>query len=282
MSDQVVKNPERVAILQKIEELEKKGIFDQDAENDPEGRELLPNEVDYLCKKLSSKIERKMAYSQSHKFAKKMMKAGQLVIKDIRGIEYLKNMATGAMITCNHFHPFDSFAIEIGFEAAGFKKRKMHRIIDEKNYTSMQGFFGFLMRNYYTLPLSRNKRTMVNMMKAVDTLLAKRHFVLVYPEQSLWWNYRKPKPLKDGAYKLAVRNNTPVVPVFITMEDTDVLDGDGYPVQAYTIHICKPIYPKENLSKQENIAYMRDENYRVWKEVYENTYGIPLTYTTVQ
>jgi len=104
----------------------------------------------------------------------------------------------------------------------------------------------------------------------------------VYPEQSLWWNYRKPKPLKDGAYKLAVRNNTPVVPVFITMEDTDVLDGDGYPVQAYTIHICKPIYPKENLSKQENIAYMRDENYRVWKEVYENTYGIPLTYTTVQ
>ena len=28
--------------------------------------------------------------------------------------------------------------------------------------------------------------------------------VLVYPEQSMWWNYRKPRPLKSGAFKFAI------------------------------------------------------------------------------
>ncbi len=31
----------------------------------------------------------------------------------------------------------------------------------------------------------------------------------------MWWNYRKPKkPLKPGAFKIASRNNVPVIPIF--------------------------------------------------------------------
>ena len=46
------------------------------------------------------------------------------------------------------------------------------------------------------LPLSSNKRTMVEFMKAVDTILQRGDYILIYPEQSMWWNYKKPKPLK--------------------------------------------------------------------------------------
>ena len=58
----------------------------------------------------------------------------------------------------------------------------------------------------------------------------------------MWWNYRKPKPLKDGAFKLAARNNAPVIPIFITMEDSDIIGEDGFPVQEYIINIEEPIY----------------------------------------
>jgi 1-acyl-sn-glycerol-3-phosphate acyltransferase len=94
----------------------------------------------------------------------------------------------------------------------------------------------------------------------------------------MWWNYRKPRPMKSGAFRFAVKNNVPVIPVFITMEDTDKLDSDGYPVQAYTMNVLPAIYPDEKLSLKENMENIREKNYQIWKETYEKFYGIPLVY----
>ena len=60
--------------------------------------------------------------------------------------------------------------------------------------------------------------------------------------------------------------------------DTDKTDDTGAYIQAYTLHILKPIYPDEALTQQENVAYMLKENERQCKEIYEKVYGIPLTY----
>ena len=104
--------------------------------------------------------------------------------------------------------------------------------------------------------------------------------ILFYPEQALWWNYRKPRPLKPGGFKFAVTAKVPIVPIFITMEDSDVIGGDGFPIQKHTIHISKPIYPDDNLSIKENIENIKNENYRVWVEIYEKFYGEPLKFNT--
>lgn len=269
----------RVEVLKRIEELEKAGIFDKDVENDPPGRELLPNEVDYLKRKVKNKISSKYAFKMAYWFAGVLMKKKQFVIKDIVGVENLQKLDSGAVITCNHFNAFDSFAMQLAFDKAKLPRKKLFRVISEANYTAFPGFYGFLMRNCNTLPLSSNRTTMMKFMKAVNKILQKGHFVLVYPEQSMWWNYRKPKPLKKGAFNFAVSNKVPVIPCFITMEDTEVTDSDGYFVQAYTIHICKPIYPDKNKKKAENIDMIMKENEKVWKEVYERVYQIPLSYT---
>ena len=180
----------------------------------------------------------------------------------------------------NHFNAFDSFAIQMAYEAAEQRGRTFYRVIREGNYTSFPGFYGNLMRNCNTLPLSSNSQTMRKFMKATNTLLGEGHFVLFYPEQSMWWNYRKPKPLKEGAYFFAAKNNVPVLPCFITLRDTDLVGEDGYNIQEYTVHVCKPIYPNKDLSHPENVKRMMEENARVWREVYESTYGIELRYTT--
>jgi 1-acyl-sn-glycerol-3-phosphate acyltransferase len=104
--------------------------------------------------------------------------------------------------------------------------------------------------------------------------------VLIYPEESMWWNYRKPKPLKIGGFKFAAQNQVPILPTFITMRETEDFDNEGYPIQAYTLHILKPIYPDPLLSAKENQIRMLEENFSAWKETYEKVYGIPLTYTT--
>ena len=87
--------------------------------------------------------------------------------------------------------------------------------------------------------------------------------------------------MQDGAFSLAVRNKMPVIPIFITMEDTDRLDGDGFPVQAYTLHILPAIYPDETLSRGEVKNDMKEKNYAAWVETYEAFYQKPLRYGEV-
>lgn len=275
----IEKSKDRLEVLEKIDKLEREGKFDIDVENDPPTIELTPDNVDYLRKSGTSKLKRKVANKIGKKFLKKMIKKNKLIIKEIRGIENLKSVKTGAMITCNHFNPFDSFTIEKVFRSTKqHRSKKLYKVIREGNYTNFPGFYGFLFRNADTLPLSSNKRTMVNFMKAVDVILKKGDFILIYPEQSMWWNYRKPKPLKDGAFKMATRSNVPVIPIFITMEDSDIIGEDGFPIQEYTVNIEKPIYPDPEKSEKENTVMMKDKNYEVWKKIYEDFYQIPLEY----
>ena len=277
----IEKSQYRVDVLKKIEKLEEEGKFDVDAEDDPPTIVLTPEDIDYLRTKMTSKIKRVFANKVGERFLDNLLKNNKLIIKEIRGIENFSKVTTGAIVTCNHFNPFDSFTIEKVFRISGkIEEKKLYKVIREGNYTNFPGLYGFFFRNCDTLPLSSNKRTMIEFMKAVDTLLQNGDFILIYPEQSLWWNYRKPKPLKPGAFKFASRNNVPVIPIFITMEDSDIIGEDGFPVQEYIVNISEPIYPDENLTEKQNTEKLLNQNFEIWKNIYENFYGIPLVYTT--
>lgn len=274
-----LKAKDRLEVLDKIAKLEREGRFDEDVEEDPPTRELKPGDVDYLKKKLSSKIKTKLTYKVARKFLNTILEEKKLIIKDIIGIENMDALNSGAVITCNHFNAFDSFAIQIAYEKSNqCKKRRLYRVIREGNYTNFPGFYGMLMRNCYTFPLSSNRETMKKFMRSMDIVLKHGDFMVVYPEQSMWWNYRKPKPLKKGAYTFAAKNNVPVLPCFITMEDSDILGDDGFYVQEYTIHIAPAIYPDPAKTRAQNVEEMKQKNYQVWKEIYETTYGEPLVY----
>ena len=274
------RSQDRVEILRKIEQYEKEGRFDEDVENDPPGRVLLPDEIEYLQKGITDKLKTKLAFMVARKFVNNLIQDKKLIIREMRGIENFKNLNRGAVITCNHFNAFDSFAIQLAYEAAQQPERSFWRVIREGNYTSFPGFYGFLMRHCNTLPLSSNHRTLKKFIDATNQLIRDGNFVLFYPEQSMWWNYRKPKPLKNGAFMFAAKNNAPVLPCFITMKDSDIVGDDGFYVQEYTIHISKPINPDPSLPNAARIEKMMQENYNVWKEIYEKEYQIPLTYTT--
>lgn len=281
MEQKIEKAKDRIEVLEKIALYEKEGKFDVDVENDPETITLNPQDVDYLQKKLSSKIMTKYSYFLARKFLNNLIKNKILVIKNIVGLENYKNLKTGAILTCNHFNMLDSFAMQVAYDKSMHKTRKMYKVIREGNYTAFKGFLGLIMKHCNTLPVSSNRKTMEKFIKSTNTLLANGNFVLFYPEQSMWWNYRKPKPLKNGAYNFAVKNNVPVLPMFITMEDSNRIGPDGFNMLEYTIHIGKPIKADANLPLSENVENMKNENFNYWKKVYEDFYNKKLEYTTI-
>ena len=272
---------DRIAILQKIKEYERSGRFDEDVEDDPPSPVLMPEDINYLHRSIKQKAQTKVAFKLAHRLVDNLIKDKKLIIKEIRGIENFKNLQSGALITCNHFNAFDSFAIQLAYEAADQPNRTFYRVIREGNYTNFPGFYGFLMRHCNTLPLSSNLETMKKFFDATNTLLKEGNFVLVYPEQSMWWNYRKPKPLKRGAYVFACKADVPVLPCFITMKDSEILDENGFPIQEYTIHIPQPIYPDHSLNYRDRIEDLMRKNSNIWRTIYENEYQTKLEYLNV-
>ena len=274
-------SPETQKLLDRINEFERKGWFDKDINDDPPTRPLRPGEVDYTGKKLSTRIGTKIANRIGQRHFEKMMKNGDVVLKEIRGSENLTGLKDkGVLITCNHFSVFDNYAVYKALKPH-LGKRDLYKIIREGNYTSFPGLYGYLFRHCNTLPLSQSLTCMKELMSALHTLFCRGEKVLIYPEQGMWHNYRKPRPLKAGAFRFAAKEGVPIIPIFITLEDTEAKDVDGLPVQAYTVHILKPIFPDKNLSVRENTERMCIENYRLWKETYESFYGKALEYTTV-
>lgn len=271
-----------IDLAQRMEFLEKIGAFNLDINDDPETIPLTLDMVDYLNKKFISKIKREIAYGSAVRFSKRLIKDKKLIIKEVKGIENLKNLQTGAILTCNHFNPFDCFAVEAVFRMARkSRKRRLYKIIREGNYTNFPGLYGFFFKNCDTLPLASNTSVMKEFMKAVEVILKRGDYILIYPEQSMWLNYKKPKFLQNGAYRIAVKNNVPVVPIFITFNDSSIMEEDGNFTKEYTIHIEKPIYQKNDLSYKENENYLKDENYAIWKNIYEEVYNEKLEYNTI-
>lgn len=271
------KSEERLKVLAKIAEFEKQERWDEDVEADPEAKELLPDEIDYLNKKFSSKIKNKIANFLGTRFFENMIKKRQLIIKEVKGIENFLAVEGGAIITSNHFNVAENYAVWRAIKPY-MKGRKLFKVIKEGNYTASPPPFRTILRHCNTLPLSSNQETMRKFMRSMDTLLKRGEKILVYPEQAMWWNYRKPRPFKNGAFRFAVNSMKPVIPMFITMEDSDILDPNGFPVQEYTVNIMPPIYPDEKLSKPENVKQMRDKNYELVVKTYEEFYKTPLVY----
>ena len=276
----IPKDAGRVAIVEKIAQFEREGRWQEDVEDDPPTIPLTPDKVDYLNKKLSSKFWMKFANMLARRHINKLLRTKQFIIKDVVGLEnYIAHKRVGGIITCNHFNAFDNFAVYKAIEKHVWH-RELVKVCREGNYTNFPGFYGFLFRHCNTMPLSSNVSTMKNFMAAAKEYIARGRQILIYAEQAMWWNYRKPRPLTNGAFKIAAENNAPVMPFFITLSDSDLIGGDGFPVQEYTVHILPPIFPKPELSVRQNAEYMKQKNYAVWKEVYEKTYGIPLEYAT--
>lgn len=266
---------DRLEVLEKIKQKESLGgeHFFEDVENDPPAKMLMPNDVDYLNKKLSSKIKNFCCKKIVDKMLRTYAVQHQI---EVVGLENLE-VEGGAVITTNHFNYFDSAPFIYAMKKCK-TKHKFHIVIREGNY-QIPGKLGYILKNYNTFPLSSNLKTTINLNHAIDKVLGDGHFLLVYPEQAMWWNYKKPRPYKIGAFRWASRNNVPVIPCFCTMEDMDTFEPDGLPMQKLTFHIMKPIYPKADLSEKDNAQYMLHTNHQMCVELYEKVYAKKLQYT---
>lgn len=195
----------------------------------------------------------------------------------IIGIEKLQSIKGGAIITSNHFSPVENTVIRLLIKRLG---KKRINIVSQETNLAMPGIFGFLMNYADVIPLSPNIKYMNHgFVSVLEELLQKNEYILIYPEQEMWFNYRKPRPFKRGPYFYAAKFNVPVISCFVEMQDKKQMDTDEFRKVKFVLHVLDVLYPDREKSNKENSKEMCERDYELKKTSYEKIYGKPLSYT---
>ncbi len=264
---EVIKNIEKAVDLQE---------FNQKVEvNDPQ---LTAEEKNKIVKRYL-KNRNKLTFKTKTKIAKSTIALLTSILeKDTKivGEENIRDIKGGAIITSNHFNPLDNLIIQ-KLAKKVFKKRLY--IIGQETNLAMTGMVGFFMNYSDIIPISNQISYMKKEFpEVIKEILEKGNLILIYPEQEMWFNYRKPRPLKEGAYYFAAKNNVPIVSCFVEMIETDEKDNEEFNKVKYILHILKPIYPNPNMTIKENSEFMMETDYNQKKEAYEKAYNKKLNY----
>lgn len=196
----------------------------------------------------------------------------------IVGLEKIPNDLEGVLITSNHFGPLENTIIR---HLTNTLKRKKLNIISQTTNFAMKGFIGFIMNYANTIPISTEPRYLARDFLSVmkEKLVEKKEAVLLYPEQEMWFNYRKPRPPKNGAFFYATKLNIPIISCFVEIVDKDEDDTEDFKKVKYILHILDVLYPDPDKTSKENVEYLAEADYNLKKECYEKVYKKPLTYT---
>lgn len=199
---------------------------------------------------------------------------------EIIGLEKIPDNLGGVIITSNHFSPLENTIVRYLNRKIG--RKKLNIICKDSNF-AMSGPIGFLMNYAGTIPISIQPRYLARDFLSIlkEKLVDKKESVLLYPEQEMWFNYRKPRPPKGGAYFYAAKLNVPIISCFVEMIDTNEPDGKSgnFNKVKYKLYVLDVLYPSKECSTKENTERLAATDYKLKKECYEKVYGKKLNYT---
>lgn len=193
-------------------------------------------------------------------------------VNEIIGLEKLKKVKGAAFVTSNHFNPFDN-----GIHRTMARKAGRGRLVAISQGTNfvMPGLNGFVLRNIDVIPLIPDPSYMNGDFRyLMQNNLDAGRFILIYPEQEMWFNYRKPRPGKRGAFLFAAEYCVPVVPTFVEMQ----VVGPGMKDVKLVLHVLDPLFPDPGKTPRESSFAMARADYEAKVACYESCYGKSLNY----
>ena len=197
-------------------------------------------------------------------------------VNEIVGMEKLKAVPSPAFVTSNHFNPFDNGFLRTMAKESGHGR--LWAISQGTNFV-MPGLNGFVLRNIDVIPLISEPSYMNGPFRELmASVLKENRYILIYPEQEMWFNYRKPRPGKRGAYLFAAEYGVPVIPCFVELRELpQLLTPDFHDVKCI-LHILDPIFPDPAKTSRQNSFELCEADYLAKKAAYERIYGRPLSY----
>lgn len=256
--------------------IEKEDFYAKVEINDPV---LTPEEGKEIINKFLSRRKRFSSRLKSF-FARRIANVGTKILNrdtEIIGEEKFEALSGGAIITSNHFSPIENTVVRKLVLKNGHGRLN---VVAQLTNFAMKGMIGFLMNYADTIPLAEDFRYLNrDFLDIIKEKTDKGETVLIYPEQEMWFNYRKPRPPKRGPYYFAAKLNVPVVCCFVEMRETEKMENDEFYKVKYILHILDVLYPDPEKSDKGNSITMARRDFELKKEAYEKAYNKLLEYS---
>lgn len=191
----------------------------------------------------------------------------------VTGRENLAAVPGAAIVTSNHFSKIENLIVR---KALGMPRLY---VVSQTTNLEMPGTLGYVFNNADILPITADVNYLAHEFPdLLDAVLKRRRKVLIYPEQEMWFNYRKPRPPKRGAYYYAARFNVPVVSCFVAIHTLHKQVSPEFNKVSYSMQILPSIFPDPAKSIRENSLAMMKQDYQQKCQAYERAYKRKLTY----
>ena len=269
--------PGREQAIENIRRAAQEGRFNDKTEPfDPEiSPEALKADILGYVSRLDSPVQ-KLKTAVARAVVRSWVRKWSEPVNEITGIRNLLTVQGPAFLTSNHFNPFDNGVHRTLSRLTG--RDRLVAISQGTNFV-MPGLNGFILRNIDVIPLIQEPSYMNGAFRTLMRRnLDRNRFILIYPEQEMWFNYRKPRPGKRGAFLFAAEYGVPVVPTFVEMVDLPEVIAPGFHDVKLVLHVLPPIFPDPERSARENSFLMCQADYDAKVRCYEQCYGRPLTY----
>ncbi len=180
----------------------------------------------------------------------------------IYGRENLMIKNTGKITVSNHVHPMDCT-----MNAIANAPKNLYFISIKSNFEIP--IIGHIIKLLHAMPIPEKVSEKAKFFNTIRELLNNKKSVHFYPEASLWPYYKKLRKFKNGAFKIAVENNVPVVPMVYKFVKPYGIRKLIKKRPFIELHILKPVYPDVNLPKKESIEELKNTVYYNMKKELE-------------
>lgn len=174
-------------------------------------------------------------------------------VKNRKAIKKLKN--TGYVIVGNHTNAIDTYVGPIGIA-----RPKRTYIISQSNTLKIP-YLKHLVKSLGALPIAETMGALKNFDKATSQILKQKKAIIIFPEAHIWPYYTGTRPMRLSSFKLASKNQVPVVPIATTYQKRKF-----FKKPRMVVYIGEPIMFDKSLSANQNAQIYKQKTEEFIKE----------------
>lgn len=170
----------------------------------------------------------------------------------VTGKEHLKDISTGKITISNHIHPMD--CTMVGIVNAPTKTY----------FPTLASNFGIplvrsIIRLLHAIPIPEKRSAKQQFKETLDSLLQSGNTLHFYPEGALWPYHPNIRHFKNGAFRFAVENNVPIVPMVYTFHKPTGIQKYIKKKPCIQLTVLPPIYPNTSLPALQAIDTLKQQ-----------------------
>ena len=180
-------------------------------------------------------------------------------VKGRENIKKVKKAGQAAFIYMNHTSFWDMIINQVSVVT-----RKRCNIIGYTDALTLPKPIKLIVEGLGFIALPSSVSDYRKFSEALEYYQKKKRFTVIFPEAHVWPYYTKIRPFISTSFKYPAKLNAPIVPVVSCFTKKKFSDKPKI-----TIYIGEAIYPKKELSVNENKEYLRNECYKWMSETAE-------------